>query len=290
MLRGLNGANRKFWLSVGEQTGGMVPIDYGAIRNDQALVDRFFTVIDVSFTHQQPNGSFDYPPVVNGAVQGEPAEITGAGFFIGSSAMALLLLRGSPLASQYAHRIDALLPKYRTSLLWLSQPRQVTMMATADSRTANRLFFDAEAFFLGDKLANVPEVRPSADYFLKLGLAQQAPEGYFLEHGGPDTSYSAISCLKLAEIALFVNDPRILPALNRGVAWELSRIHPDGRIDETGNTRTGGDKLTPDGRKYVVDYPLVIRMFAIVGALTNNPAAMDAASRITRFHKANPSV
>ena len=290
MRSGLNGANRFRWVSVGEQTGGMVPIQYGAIRGDQVLVDRFFTVIDTSFSHQRPDGSFDYPATIDGAVQGKPAELTGAAFFLGASSIALLLLRSSALAPRYETRITALLPRYRSSLLYLAQPSQTTLMANADIRTANRLFFDAEAFFLGNKLATVPEVTGAGQRFLELGLSEQAPEGYFREHDGPDTSYNAISCMVLAETALFVPIPEIFPALRRSVAWELSRIHPDGRIDEVGNTRTGQDKLTPDGHKYGVDYPEVIRMFAVAGALLHDRAASDAASRIAAFHKAHPEV
>ncbi len=290
MRSGLNGANRFRWVSVGEQTGGMVPIQYGAIRGDQALVDRFFTVIDTSFSHQQRDGSFDYPATIDGAIQGKPAELTGAAFFLGASSIALLLLRASPLAPRYASRIDALIPRYRSSLLYLAQPSQTSMMAAADSRTANRLFFDAEAFYLGDKLANVPEASAVGDRFLDLGLSEQAPEGYFREHDGPDTSYNAISCMVLAETALFVPVPRIFPALRKSVAWELTRIHPDGRIDERGNTRTGQGKMTPDGHKYGVDYPEVVRMFAVAGALLHDPAASDAAARIAAFHKTHPEV
>ncbi len=289
MSRGLVGANRKQWVGAGEQVGGFLPIINGAVRDDVITLDRYFKVIDVTFEHQRPDGSFDYPPTLNGQVMGEPAQVTGAAFFLSQSSMALMIVRQSRFGSRYAHRIDALVPKYRLSLAWLAQPRQVQTVSYADRLTTNRLFFDAAALYLGAQFAGMPEITPPADTLLRQGLADQNPAGYFAEHNGPDTSYNAVSCLVLAEMELFAANPVIRGALSRSVAWEMSRIHPDGQIDEGGNTRTGAAKLTPAGTPYAVDYGSALRMFAIVGAETKDAAAIEAARRISAFHKANPS-
>lgn len=288
MSHGLVGTNRKQWVGVGEQVGGMLPIINGAVRSDVDTLDRYFSVIDISFEHQRADGSFDYPPMLHGQVMGEPAQLTGAAFFLGQSAMALMIVRQSQFGPRYARRIDALLPKYRLSLMWLAQPRQVQMMSYADRLTANRLFFDAAALYLGAQFADMPNITSAANSLLAQGLADQSPAGYFAEHNGPDTSYNAVSCLVLAEMQLFDGNSAIGSPLSRSVAWELSRIHPDGQIDEAGNTRTGAGKLTASGTKYYVDYSSVVRMLAIYGAESNDASATDAAKRIAAFQRANP--
>lgn len=287
MSHGLNGFNRKGWIDVGEQYGAMVPIDYGAIRGDATLVNRYWPAILVAFEHQNSDGSFAFAPYVNGRVNDPRGEPTAEGFFIGESSFALLLLQSSSLASRYSAQIQALVPRYRANLLWLSQPRQVQEMYDVDSIATNRILADAKALLLGDRLASVPQAREAGERFLSSALAAQAPAGYFPEHGGTDTSYNAVSCLHVAEITLFVDDPRLRPALARCEAWELSRIEPDGHVSETGNTRTGQGKFTALGGAYTVDYPHVIRMFAVYGALTGDDAAMDAANRIAAYHLAN---
>lgn len=287
MSNGLNGTNRRGWIDVGEQYGAMVPIDYGAIRGNALIVDKYWPVIEVSFEHQKSDGSFAFEPYVNGRINDPRGEPTSEGFFIGESAEALLLLQSSSLASRYSAQIQALIPRYRANLLWLSQPEQVRDMFDVDSVATNRILADAKAFLLGDQLASVPQAREAGERLLSAAFAAQSPQGYFPEHGGPDTSYNAVSCVHLAEIMLFVDDPRARPALARCEGWELSRIEPDGQVSEAGNTRTGKGKLTATGGAYGVDYPHVIRMFAIYAALTGDSTAMDAANRIAAYHQAH---
>jgi hypothetical protein len=287
MINGLNGANRNGWNDVGEQYGAMVPIDYGAIRGDAALVDKYWPAIDVAFAHQTSDGSFSFPPYVNGRPNDARGEPTSEGFFIGESAQALLLLQSSSLASRYAAQIQALIPKYQASLLWLSRPEHVQSMFNVDTIATNRILADAKALLLGDRLASVPQAREAGERLLSAALAAQSPEGYFPEHGGPDTSYNAVSCAHLAEILLFIDDSRGSQALARCEAWELSRIDPGGHVNESGNTRTGQGKVTATGAAYPVDYPHVIRMFAIYGALTGDATAIDAANRIAAYHNAH---
>jgi len=287
MRQGLNGTNRRGWIDVGEQYGAMVPIDYGAIRAEASLVDKYWPAIDVAFEHQTGNGSFSFAPYVNGRLNDPRGEPTAEGFFIGESAEALLLLQSSSLAPRYSAQIQALIPRYRANLLWLSQPEQVQQMFAVDSIATNRILADAKALLLGDRLASVPQAREAGERFLSAALSAQSPEGYFPEDGGPDTSYNAVSCLHLAEIALFIDDPRAGPALRRCESWELSRIEPDGQVSEVGNTRTGRGKFTATGAPYPVDYPHVIRMFAMYGAIRGDGAATDAANRIAAFHVAH---
>ncbi|MGB6987162.1 MAG: hypothetical protein WBD74_14415, partial [Candidatus Aquilonibacter sp.] len=189
------------------------------------------------------------------------------------------------LAPRYDDRIRALIPKYRAALIWLSQPPQIADMLASDAPAANRLLADAKALLLGEMLVGgLPAAHDAGERMLAAGLAKQSPEGYFTESGGGDTGYNSVSCLRVAEMALFVDDARLLPALQRGLSWELARVDQSGQVSDTGNTRTGAGKVTGTGKAYIIDYPYLIRSFAVAGALTQNAAWTDAANRISAYH------
>ncbi len=285
MRDGLVGHNMNGWLQIGMQRGGVDPIKVGAIHGDAALVNRYWSVIDVSFAHQLPDGSFDYASVINGVPQREEWQPSGAAFWIGESAEALLLLRGSKLAPKYASRIDALIPRFRRTLDYLAQPDHVNDMIRADRGATNRLFEDAKALLLGSDLANFPQARPAGDHLLQLALGNQAPDGYFTEHGGPDTNYNAVSALKLAEIILFDNRYDLMPALQRSAQWEIARVDPSGTVGVAGNTRTGMGQEVYFGAAKNVSYPTVASALGLYSAMTGQGRA--AAARLAAKHRAD---
>jgi hypothetical protein len=293
VANGLNGFNRQGWQGVGEQGLAMIPVERGAFTGDAAMVERYWPVVEVSFAHQLPDGSFYFPPV-NGKVDTR-GDATSVGFWIGESALAMLLLRDSTLASKYDDRIHALIPKYRAALLWMSQPSQVADMLASDAPAANRILADAKALLLGDVLVGgLPEAHAAGERMLAAGLSMQSPQGYFIENGGGDSGYNAVSCLRLAEMGLYITDARLQPALERGLGWELARVQVSGQVSDAGNTRTGTGKLTGTGTAYIIDYPHVIRAFAVAGALAGNAKWTDAANRISAYHtqqlRAHPNV
>jgi hypothetical protein len=289
MTNGLNGSNAVAWADVGEQRGAMEPIALGAIRGDASLVDSYWPAIDAAFAHQLPDGSFDHPTIqANGKpfdVRGEP---TGEAFFVADSVEALLLLRESKLAPRYASRIDALLPRYRAELSWLVQPAHVSQMLLVDAGATNRLFYDAKAFLLGSILTNYAPARSVGEMLLTRALSVQSPAGWFPEHGGPDTSYNAVSGMVLAQTALWADDPRIPVALLHCVNWELSQVHDDGRVETASNTRTGIGGVTEAGRPYNVNYPQVVRMLAVAGVVLKHDEAIAGARRVATYHRARP--
>lgn len=283
VTNGLNGFNRQRWQGIGEQGPAMIPVQRGAFTGNAAMVAKYWPVVDVSFSHQLPDGSFYFPPV-NGKIETH-GDATSVGFWIGESALAMLLLHDSTLAPQYDERIRALIPKYRAALTWLSEPQQVADMLSSDAPAANRLLADAKALLLGEVLVGgLPAAHDAGERMLAAGLAMQSSQGYFTESGGGDTGYNSVSCLRVAEMALFVDDARLLPALQRGLSWELSRVDASGKVEDAGNTRTGTGKTTATGNAYIIDYPYVIRAFAVAGAETNNAAWTDAANRISAYH------
>ncbi len=290
IVGGLGAENEHGWENIGSQHWAMEPIQLGALRGDAAMVDRYWPALDTAFAHQQPDGSFDYSSDVKGVPQGPAGQATGAAFFLSDAAEALLTLRSSSLAKRYAVAIDALLPKFRLSLNWLAQPAQIADMAHRDTFATNRLLYDARAFLLGDALATDALAHAAGVQFLDHALAVQNAAGYFPERGGsgaygPDTSYNAVSCMNLTEIGMFVDDPRIKPAVVACANWELTRIHDDGEVDTAGNTRTGPGFKTATGAPYSINYHQVARAFEMAWALTGDPRYLDAAKRVAAYHR-----
>jgi hypothetical protein len=285
---GLVGVNVNGWEYVGEQRTAMIPIMRGAVTGDAALVDKYFPAIDQAFAHQLPDGSFDYMHVINGKALDPRGVPTGSAFFLVDCEEALLLLRQSSLAPRYAARIDALIPRFQAALAWIARPTNVSYMIQVDSPATNRYFVDAGAFLLGDLLAHSPEARQRGEEMLTRALARQSPAGWFPEHSGADSSYNAVSMMRIADMALFINDPRLDSAISRALSWELSRIRDTGEVDTTGNTRTGVGYKTAEGNPYSLAYMEITRMFAVVGAKYDVPPARAAAERVATFHRQNP--
>jgi len=282
---GLVGKNVAEWLTVGQQRGAMLPIIAGAVSGDKDAVDRNWPVIDTSMAHENADGSFQHAAVILGVVQKPVYEPTSDAFWIAESVEALLFLRASPLGPEYAARIDALVPKYRLALQWLTRPENVGYMIKADGGgSTNRIIEDAKALLLGYEFTGVPAAQAVGEDFLNRGLSAQTPEGYFPERGGPDTSYNATSCGHLEEISLWVDDPRIEPAVSRGIAWELAQLRADGSVDTTQNTRTAGQE-TYFGHVKTVNYLDVTRAFALWGAISGDANATNAARQTAAIAK-----
>jgi hypothetical protein len=97
-----------------------------------------------------------------------------------------------------------------------------------------------------------------------------------------------VTLLKLCEIYVFDQDPAILPALQRGFAWEGTRILPTGQINTTGNSRVGaGD--TYFGALKEVKYPEAIRAFALFGAFTGDKSYTQSANQLCQYYSAHPN-
>jgi hypothetical protein len=293
VTNGYNGHNYPAWIGVGEQRAAVLPIVNGAVTGDATRVNKYWPVFGATFAHQRADGGFDYMPVVAGVVQKEEWQPGGVAFWVGDSAVALLVLRSSSLGPQYAARIDALIPKYRLTVHYLAEPSHVASMmyfnrGPRGPGSTNRVLEVAKALIVGGILVNDQQAISEGNQVLGQALAVQDPSGYFPEGPGADSSYSAVSCANLAETALFYDDPRILPALRRGVDWELTRIHSDGRLDVAGNTRTGIGHTTIYGTNYGVNYLDLTRGLAVSGAVLGDANAMHGAVLTATYIKTNP--
>jgi hypothetical protein len=162
----------------------------------------------------------------------------------------------------------------------MSRPDRVAEMVRGDEHTLNRLFGDAQALMLGGLVSGDENAIATGRKLLRMGLAQQLPNGILPENGGGDSSYQAASIVHLCDIAIFMDSAEIMPELNRAAAWELSRVTDDGRVETAGNTRTGLGQEVYFGHYKGVDTPTVVRALAEYAAVAHIAAAEQTAEAI----------
>lgn len=281
--QGLYGSNQQGWLRVSFQRSAATSMIGRLIRGDAVGIDSYWPAIDAGFARQLPNGSFASAPVVDGRPSVPEGMPTDAAFFLATTCQAFLLLNQSEFRARYRPRIDALKPQIGRTARWLATPDSIGKMLSVDSHSINRLFIDAKAMALCGMLIGEPRVTNAGKALLQKGLAMQTSDGVFQEHRGGDTSYQAVSILQIAEIGLFLNDPRIAQVLKPAIAWELRHVATSGEVCAKGNTRTGGSE-TFLGRVKTVNYPEVVRSFATVALITSDSKALQAARSVASYY------
>jgi hypothetical protein len=127
-----------------------------------------------------------------------------------------------------------------------------------ERRYGHRRYLDAAELGQTGILIGDPRLLEVSREILRDGLAFQRPDGVSPERGGHDSSYQAVGLMYACRYYQMVADPAVRgemdPILQKGFAWMVSRIRPDGTIEEAGNTRTGpGGELSRRGKPKTVD-------------------------------------
>ncbi len=256
------------------QRGAMHYMVRAIVRNDPRCVEEGWRAIDATMREQTEEGGFSR----KGAPHGGPSA---AAFWLADLSQAVLVLRESPMGPQYKDRIDALTPKIRTAARWLAEPRYQDRLKTEDAEAPNRLLFDALAYGLSGVLAGDEELQETGRRFVDLAMTQYRPcDGAFLEKGGCDSSYQAVTALNLQIWALHFPDPKLEAAIDRAVRWEVGRVEADGRIDVTGNTRTGHGQEKWQGHEKGVNLSEITLCLLYYHARTGDQLSLAAARRI----------
>jgi hypothetical protein len=269
------------WLRVEFQSGATIALIAPALVGNAKRANQLWVAIAVAFQHQNPDGSFDLAPTIDGKRVDPHGEPTAAAFFIAGLASAILVLEESPLAPQYATRIAEAKSRLGLAVADMSRPQRVAEMIRSDDHTLNRLLDDAQALMLGGFVTGDNNAITAGQKLLRMSLALQFPNGILLEDGGGDSSYQAVSIAHLCDIAMYMDSAEIMPALDRAAAWELSRITEDGRVETAGNTRTGLKQELYFGHYKGVDTGAVVRGLAEYAAISHNAAAEQAAEAVS---------
>ena len=118
-------------------------------------------------------------------------------------------------------------------------------------------------------------------------LSKQGAKGAFVEAGGQDSSYQAVSLWRLSEYLLYSRDAklnaRVRDALALGWEWEKSRITGEGEVMTAGNARTGPQGEVWRGRVKQVNYPEVCMALVFWSYIGHDDAVRELAEKVRKF-------
>ena len=210
--------------------------------------------------HQQPNGSY---------LCNDPYHSTS--FFVEKLSYAILLLKKSPFATEYASFINyANSLNYKTAL-WMSLPSVYNTYKGEEEQYGHRYWLDGAAMLLTEVLnPDLPlhlTLLNQAYLFFDRGFSAQLPNGVNVEDGGYDSSYQGVG-LYFATVAYnYIPDTtrkaKMYRMLGLGEAWEASRIESDGTVNLSGNTRVTGNctETDPNGNCKTVAWSSIADSF-----------------------------
>lgn len=263
-------APRSAWF-LEEQRGGATDVIDGVFRDEPDLISEGLHIFHFGLARQARDGSFP----------GSAWPFHGTAMFLSEAGPSLIVLQKSSYASQF-----------RTELQWevarmgkaaYAMIRSVHGAGKIDDSTKNHRRFEA-AIALGSVsvLAHDKTLRQWSTLYAWQGIHMAHADGIMPEDSGHDSGYQAlgmISATRYLELVATGSLYRSLYAvLARGEAWELSRVQPDGAINQSGDTRTAGCKETnPSGACKTVFYAPIFSALARWAAISGDARFARAA-------------
>ncbi|MDX2231607.1 MAG: hypothetical protein NW220_18370 [Leptolyngbyaceae cyanobacterium bins.349] len=292
-LLGAVGRNQEQYISVEFQRHAAQRIIYGLLTENPQLIEESMRSFEYAFSYQNQDGSFqlNYPNAKSLPKTSVIASATSG--FLSDFGHSLLLLQQSSWFLQSLEtqslrtRLEKMLPAASLSLSWLTQhhPELINYHA----QTTNLLFMNANTFYLMGKAFNNSEAMKIGEVFTNLALQQQDDAGFFMEKGGPDSSYQGVS-LYLA-LLLYTNllpgadnlKQNLWQAIGKGINWEYTKILPSGEVSTEGNTR-----IYPGGEVYFsqekgIAYNQLILALLYYSEISNDSIAQDKVNQIRKF-------
>jgi hypothetical protein len=276
---GMVGYNREGFKSPEFQCGAIRSMLRAVVRSDRQGIDDGWRAMDATFREQGPDGGFGRPSAPHGGP-------SAAAIWLAAADQAVLVLRESPLEPKYRQRIAAVVPQIAKAAHWLDSPRHQGRLKSDDADAPNRLLFDALAYGLSGILTGDAGLKHTGRTFVGLAMTQYRPaDGVFLEKGGFDSSYQAVAALNLQVWLIYFPDQKLEAAAAAAVRWERGRIHGDGQVDSSGNTRTGLGQERWMGHSKDVDLSEITLCLLYDFARTGRRESLEAARRIVQRRK-----
>lgn len=267
------GASSHAWYLEEQRAGGVDVID-GVLRKDSSLIALGLRIFHYGLARQAPNGSFP----------GSAWPFHGVALFLSEAAPALLILQASPVVSSYRPELRWQIGRMRKAAY--AMVRSVHGVGKIDDPTKTHRRFEA-AIALGATgvLAHDAALRRWSTVYAWQGIHMTLANGIMPEDGGHDSGYQALGMINACRYLVLLAHGKIYRALygalRRGEAWELSRVGPDGSINQTGDTRTVGcEERSPNGRCKSVFYAPIFSALAHWGAITGNSRYQRAAHAV----------
>ena len=279
--QGLTGGNRSVgkWIEAGAQRGSCRAVIAAVVADDLERADQAWRGIETTFSHQRADGGFEavVRPTGSSAAEGAAAVET-AYFFLQEYGRAILVIRQSPHKAHFHARIAALEPQLRKACAFIAAGESTILPKSR--KAVNRVFIAAKAFGTCGKVLGDESLVATSRRLVKEALLQRDADGVFLEHGGRDSSYNAVSILFGEVLGLHVPMPELDTAFPAAVRWQASRVLVSGEVDNRGNTRTGvGKEPGYDGKPKGINHGEVTMALTLHGIIHRDPVVMAASDR-----------
>jgi hypothetical protein len=288
---GAIGRNRENFISVGFQRYSSRFIAYGILTKNVELVAIGIKIMEFPLSEQQTDGSFkDNSPKSKGK-----SSASSVAFYLNDAGESLLLLKNSTWfqksdeTKSLRSQLEAMRPRISKSLTWLISQAPELIKGDGNGRATNRLWKDANAFYLTGKALDRQDAMELGEKFVQLCLEQQNPDGAFLEKKGFDSSYQGVSLLEALLHYTNLNPesdraPIVWEAIQRAVKLELKFILPSGEIETKGNTRVFSGGETYFNKEKNVDYLALVRGLLYYHQLTQDATIKNAADLVFAFY------
>lgn len=269
---------KKQWYIEEQRTGEDLVIG-GLIKQDSRSIKAGFKMFDWGFARQAADGSF----------RGTAAPFHSTSFFVQAVAHTLLVMKQSPQADKYAAQIARYTPLVHRAAHWMISPSVWRRGTARNAPYTHRRYLVAAALGLTGQLTQDKTLIKYSRRAIEEGLSMQSPDGNNPEKGGYDSSYHMVGLVYAQRWAkYFPKDsltPRVVTMIDRGLAWEETRILPTGEISSKGNSRTAGQERGRTHKVKKVSYKSVFRGFAYWSSVTNNPKWAAIARKVARFYE-----
>lgn len=288
---GAIGRNREGFMSVGFQRYASRFIIYGILTKNVQLVDVGIKIIEYPLSFQKSEGSFeDYSPESKGK-----SSATSVAFYLNDLGESLLLCKNSRWFQESNEtgylrtKIINMQPAISKSLTWLMSQEANLIKGDGNGRATNRLWKDANAFYLTGRLLDRKDAVRLGEKFAMMSLQQQNAEGAFLEKSGFDSSYQGVS---IEQALLFYTNlssqahqrPIVWNAIQRAVTLELKYILASGEVITKGNTRVNVGGETYFNKEKTVDYLALVNGLSYYHQLTQDPSIKNTLDQVFAFY------
>ncbi|MFK8051774.1 MAG: hypothetical protein AB8F65_02280 [Woeseiaceae bacterium] len=291
---GAMGRNRRAYFHVRFQLGLHNLMNYGIVAQDERAFDAFVSAVEYAFNHQTEAGDFRIflPPELEGQVEPGLTDLaSGTAFFAASLGSALYAwdtsdwVQSAPELLDRRRRLIELNPSLEKMLSYLLDNH--TRLMTADQNAPNRLLFTAVALqSLGLRLDSADALE-GARAFVDQALSQLAPEGYFIEGGGYDSSYNGVATsLAIRLLMMGYQEEALASAASDALQWQRRKILATGEISTAGNTRVNPNAgETFLGRKKDVDVGQTIEALMMGSVYFDDRSYLAIAESVVRFYR-----
>ncbi len=226
--------------------------------------------------------------IARGRSLSEGGIASAAAFYLGDACLGIIAMEARMGVNKIANKKSRKMTKKAIDrgIAWLLTQQEVLMKY--DHHAPNRLLFDALAFQACGVLAhNEPSIK-AASIFVQNAIQLLKPEGYFLEGGGWDTSYQAVSINVGKDVLLAgFQSSELENSLYKAAVWLEKRIDNSGRVNSSGNKRTceGGESFLGNPKKIALDD--VFMSLAYLGMMKQDKKLLNAAKRVSMWYTKN---